>query len=354
MITRGYCLGYIVDELSEIQNKVILRNSLGLTDAAKVLENFYCEILNILEPDANFKNTNTDISNAEAVDLVSDTTKKAVQITSSLSPEKILHTLELWSNSTTYNKYEIKFLSIGRKQKTYSSKEILEAEKKFNLKITELIIDNKTIASSLLNLETKELYAVYEKVKANSASITINLEIMTEGEEPVHSRLNQYISKSSFQFTGLKSFLSEMENCKGGLLDQNEIKDYNDSFSQLINFLTDIPRQSRELLAICFCEVLNRDDYRRYLRTQPKIITKKSSFTEEEIHNEVILINNIAKKYKINFCDIEHDEDDNTYYLLFYTFGETDNFFRDILLYLKHDPTLIKKTFAQLNFEHFD
>jgi len=354
MITRGYCLGYIVDELSEIQNKVILRNSLGLTDAAKVLENFYCEILNIIEPDANYKNTNTDISNAEAVDLISDANKRVIQITSSLSSEKILNTLELWAASKTYSTYKIQFLSIGKRQKTYSSKEILEAEKKFNLKISDLILDNKTLASNLLNLETKELYSAYELVKANSAKITINLEITADGEEPIHSRMNQYTSKSSFQFTGIKAFLKEMESNKGGSLDQREINDYNESFSLLIKVLTDIPRQSRELLAICFSEVLNANDYRKYLRTQPRIIAKKSSFTEDEIHNEIILINNITKKYQVNFCDIELDDDDNTYYLLFYSFGEADNFFRDILHFLKHDTNLIKTTFARLNFEHFD
>lgn len=116
MITRGYLIGQIIDELTTLSNQVKSRTLLGLTDLNIFLEDFFKDILNITY-DYNLKNLNTERSNNPGVDLADSSELIAFQITSTKSSEKVNKTLEKVVNSgSQYN--QIIILILQDKQNT--------------------------------------------------------------------------------------------------------------------------------------------------------------------------------------------------------------------------------------------
>ena len=93
MITRGYFIGEIIDELANIAHQVDNRCNLGLTDLNKYLEDFFKEILNRLL-DLHLENLNNERSNAPGLDLGDSLKRRAFQITSVNTLPKINHTLK--------------------------------------------------------------------------------------------------------------------------------------------------------------------------------------------------------------------------------------------------------------------
>lgn len=62
MITSGYLIGQIIDEFSALGEQAKLRNRLGLSDLSVFSENFFRDILNIVE-NLDLINTNEDRAN---------------------------------------------------------------------------------------------------------------------------------------------------------------------------------------------------------------------------------------------------------------------------------------------------
>jgi hypothetical protein len=77
MITRGYFIGQIVDELTAISSQVEMRGKLHLFDLHICLENFFRDILNIALG-YSLKNLNEERSNAPGIDLGDENEKIAL------------------------------------------------------------------------------------------------------------------------------------------------------------------------------------------------------------------------------------------------------------------------------------
>jgi len=74
MITSGYLIGQIIDDLSNIAQQAKVRNKLGHTDLSVFAENFFKDILNeTLE--LSLINTNITRANEPGIDLA-DMAKK--------------------------------------------------------------------------------------------------------------------------------------------------------------------------------------------------------------------------------------------------------------------------------------
>ena len=118
MITRGYFIGQIIDELSSITEKMKNRAKLGLTDIHIHLEDFYRDILNITLS-INLKNLNQGRKNSPGIDLGDETHGIAFQVTGNKDSSKVNDTLKKASSqSITYP--EIKILTLQNKQGSYS------------------------------------------------------------------------------------------------------------------------------------------------------------------------------------------------------------------------------------------
>lgn len=97
MISRGFIIGQLIDDLALLQQKITFRNKIGYLDLTKVCEDFFKEILNVIL-DFNLSNLNANRSNEPGLDLGDLHNKIAVQITSQRKTEKINDTLRKISN----------------------------------------------------------------------------------------------------------------------------------------------------------------------------------------------------------------------------------------------------------------
>lgn len=68
MLTRGYFIGEIVDEMANLAGQVRMRNALHLFDLTVATENYFRDFLNIALS-ANLKNLNAERSNEPGLDL---------------------------------------------------------------------------------------------------------------------------------------------------------------------------------------------------------------------------------------------------------------------------------------------
>jgi hypothetical protein len=104
MITRGYFVGEIIDDLIGISHQVDNRCMLGLTDINKYLEDFFKEVLNKILG-TNLINLNQDRSNEPGLDLGDEIAKVAFQVTSQKTSAKINETLakltSVWTHGVT-------------------------------------------------------------------------------------------------------------------------------------------------------------------------------------------------------------------------------------------------------------
>ena len=94
MNTRNSYISQISDKLSFLQLLITNRNSLNLMDINIHAENFYRDLLNLLEEGSNYINTNFNVQNAAYIDLIDIDQKKAIQVTSQNDSLKITKSIK--------------------------------------------------------------------------------------------------------------------------------------------------------------------------------------------------------------------------------------------------------------------
>jgi len=248
MITRGYYIGEIIDELSSICSQIKFRSKLNLLDFNIYVENFFRDILNIIIENANFFNLNELVSNFSGLDLYDSKRNIGIQISSTNSIKKIRDTLEKLGSNTNpkiLNCQKAIILIIGDKQNKYDfstpeSDSIQPYIIKYNFTKDD-IWDINTLSKKIIDLSVENLKILYELFKKEAVRIKIELEIPNEqGIYPTD--LQDYIEKPPQTiFNGLKSFYEfyEMES-------DNEKEE---QFKELIKKLSHLPRITREFFA---------------------------------------------------------------------------------------------------------
>lgn len=95
MLRNEDAIEQIKEKFAIFKAKIELETSLNHHNLKLYGENFFRDLLNILDDEANFQNTNfSEEANFSAVDLVSDKRRKCIQITSNRQRTKIEETLE--------------------------------------------------------------------------------------------------------------------------------------------------------------------------------------------------------------------------------------------------------------------
>lgn len=180
MTARGAFVGPIIDDLDTISSRVRARSKLGFTDLNRILEDFFKELLNLIYK-ANLVNLNEIRRNAPGLDLgdTTSTIKRAFQVTSQASSQKINDTLEAISDADAALYDEIYVLIIGELQTKYSlnltQAERVGFEQRNIIGMTEL-------ASRIIACEIDTIRAVYEKLRAELQRITVELEVAIDGK----------------------------------------------------------------------------------------------------------------------------------------------------------------------------
>lgn len=181
MITRGYFIGEIIDELAGIAYQVESRCALGLTDLNIFLENFFKEILNKVMG-INMQNLNTERSNAPGLDIGDNLSKVAFQITSQKTSAKINETLKavLAKGATDYD--QILICIIGHKQKSYTLDSGLCKKMAFS---EENIWDMNKLCKMVMDLPIGVIQSLHHYIKQEMVRVKVELEIPdTDGKFP--------------------------------------------------------------------------------------------------------------------------------------------------------------------------
>ncbi|MBD2667394.1 hypothetical protein B6N60_01681 [Richelia sinica FACHB-800] len=251
MITRGYFIGEIIDELANIAHQVDNRCKLGLTDLNKYLEDFFKEILNRLR-DLHLENLNHERSNAPGLDLGDTLNKTAFQITSEKTSAKINETLNtVWENNI--QEYDdIYILIIGYKQKSYTENKYLWD--KLNFK-KENIWDINTLCQKSVELPLDTLQSIYHYIKQEIVRVKIELEIPNQEGEFTTSIKNyvEAIAKPKFNENPLKFYceyhINKLRNEGFEEDDYYILDDIKQAFYFLAKELAKLPRITREFYA---------------------------------------------------------------------------------------------------------
>lgn len=254
MITRGYFIGQIIDELTSISEKVRSRSQLGLTDLNIYLEDFFKDIINII---FNYKlvNLNKNRSNNPGLDLGDMSEGIAFQITSTKTSEKVNKTL-----SKSGNKYsKIIILILQEKQKSYSLDKNLMDKLNFN---EDDIWDINNLLSEIIHLKLDKLQELNDLINKEVAKIKIELEIPDKNGN-YQTNIKNYIEiipKESF--SGISCFYQYLEAIEYEYLDGEEKYIYS-KFVSFINELKNLPRITRQFYAF----ILDRGEWDHEQRT---------------------------------------------------------------------------------------
>lgn len=180
MTARGVFIGPIIDDLDTVSGRVRARSKLGLTDLNRILEDFFKDLLNLIHK-ANLVNLNETRRNAPGLDLGDTTsaTKRAFQVTSQATSQKINKTLNAISDSDAELYDEIYVLIIGERQAKYK----LDSEqvKRVGFKRRN-IIGMTELASRIIASDIETVRAVYEKLRSELQRITVELEVAIDGK----------------------------------------------------------------------------------------------------------------------------------------------------------------------------
>ena len=245
MTARGAFIGPIIDDLDTISSRVRSRSKLGLTDLNRILEDFFKDLLNLIHK-ANLANLNETRRNAPGLDLGDTTsaTKRAFQVTSQATSQKINKTLAAISDADAALYDEIYVMIIGERQAKYR----LDAAqvKRVGFKRRN-IIGMTELASRIIASDIDTIRAVYEKLRAELQRITVELEVAIDGKFAtslagvVEDRPAVHRSDASLLFA---------DHEEGGLFDSRE--EAQAALDGFIDRLELPPRMTRQFLGWLF------------------------------------------------------------------------------------------------------
>jgi hypothetical protein len=245
VLTRGYLIGEIVDDLAALGAQVRMGNAIHMFDLTVTTENFFRDVLSILLQ-GSFRNLNSQRSNEPGLDLGDDALKIGVQVTSTADGAKVVHTLEKITPAQAKKYQRIVVLGLNKRQRSYKIDPALAA--KYNFSADADIWDLDTLARKTIDLEFGPLQALYNLVRSNSARLKIELEVPdADGNFP--SSGYDYWEKPPVAKIGDGTrFQKFMED----VADPPELPKIQAAILELSNELSRLPRVTREFLAMLF------------------------------------------------------------------------------------------------------
>lgn len=248
MITRGYFIGQIIDELTSVSHQVKSRAGLQLFDLNRYLEDFFKDILNIVYG-YKLKNLNEDRSNNPGLDLGDEGAKIAFQVTSTKTSEKINETLKKAAGQVS--KFPtIYVLILQDKQGSYKA---LDADlaKPFAFNADDHILDIGDVLKTVLSLPIDRLQDLFDLVNKEVARVKIELEVPDKNGK-YQTNIDTYIEQVPRErFEGIGSYykyLLDAAERDRGSYDVSE-DDVQKDFKKFIEKLKGLPRISRQFYA---------------------------------------------------------------------------------------------------------
>lgn len=256
MITRGYYIGQIIDELTAVSQQVKSRGTLQLFDLNLYLEDFFKDILNIVYG-YKLKNLNEERSNNPGLDLGDELAGVAFQITSTKTSEKINKTLQKAAKQAS--KFpQIYVLILQDKQGSYTGIDA-ELAKSFSFKAIKHVLDIGDLLKVVLSLPIDRLQQLFELVSKEVARVKIELEVPDKNGK-FQTNIDSYIEQIPRErFDGINSYyeylVKEAEQASGSY--DVPLDEVQKDFKKFIKTLKMLPRISRQFYAF----LLNRSEW---------------------------------------------------------------------------------------------
>lgn len=278
MITSGYLIGQIIDDLSNIAQQAKVRNKLGHTDLSVFAENFFKDILNEALG-LSLINTNITRANEPGIDLADMAKKIAFQVTTDKTSKKVINTLEKITSEQRNNYRHFNILIIGDKQDKYEAvtkalanrsdaeESYDENEEEQKSKIhkdivfdpSENIMDLTELFRKIIGLDLVNIQKIHSIIQKESANVKIELQVPDENGEFPTNGYDLWESRPIKQLSDGVIF-SNWEAVQGGALaTQEEINKTKKDIEELASRLYSLPRITREFLAMLY----ERADYKR-------------------------------------------------------------------------------------------
>lgn len=162
MTSRGHIIGRIIDDLSNLTEKIEFRANLGLFDIHRILENFIRDVLKVIYDANDINNLNATRANAPGLDLGSDLLKTGYQISSKVDSPKINSSFLKIADAYPDKFDLIKFIVIGKKQKTYPAFEPANVPSNIKFDLSKDIIDFGDLSKLIFDLSIDKLIALNE------------------------------------------------------------------------------------------------------------------------------------------------------------------------------------------------
>jgi hypothetical protein len=258
MLTRGYFIGEIVDDLAALASQVKMRNALHLFDLTVVAEDFFKGVLNILLG-ANFKNLNATRSNEPGLDLGDEVKGIGFQVTSSAGSEKVKHTLQKITADQASKYTKIIVLGMNKRQRKYTIDSALMDKYSFK---TDDIWDLDTLARKAFDLELDKLQELYNLVRSSSARLKMELEVPDENGKYPTSGYAMWEERIKPKLGSGNAFCSFIEE-EGG--EAPDVEAFQKALKKLGTDLSRLPRLTREFMAMLY-ERRERRMSRRFRR----------------------------------------------------------------------------------------
>ncbi|MBB3699502.1 SMEK domain-containing protein [Flammeovirga yaeyamensis] len=228
MDVRQKHINNIQKRLAYLKSRVEIAGSLNLTDIHIYAEDFYQTLFNHLGN--SYKNGNAENQNCPYIDLIDETNKHAMQVTSRDDNKKITETIiGFFENSEhpEYKDYSLKVLLISKRAKDYSTDFTFHGKYKFNHKkdvidierLIAIIKDNgREKIIEISKFLDNEIYLPRPKTESNEVETIMSLlEYLSDDknykefdgnyncdpEQKINSRFKDYANDFNEEFTDL-------------------------------------------------------------------------------------------------------------------------------------------------------
>lgn len=156
MLQRKENIDKITTKLAILAHKVELNTSLNLMDLNIHSEYFFCELLNMIF-DISLVNLNSTNANAKSIDLIDETNRLAIQVTSTPDFAKIKKTVNGFIETDNVEKIDRLIVLILTKKKKYHAKTYGE---KFKISISDDVLDYTDLIKIIMALPPAKIQQI--------------------------------------------------------------------------------------------------------------------------------------------------------------------------------------------------
>ncbi len=332
MISKGYFIGQIIDELASVSHQLEYRSKLGLFDLNVITEDFIKNILNLVY-DYGLINLNEDKNNFPGYDLGDEVKQIGFQITVTKNIEKIRVTLErAVKNKKKFPKLII--LILTKKQNSYA----MDNVKTYGFNFTEDDIwDMNDVLKDVLHLDTVKVQELHSLIMKETARVKIELEIPDQdGRYPtdINSHIEPIPEK---KFQGLDRYIAFNVDISN---DFNK-KEALDNFNSFIKVLQKLPRITRQFYSF----LIQRSEWEKdNKKINYAYLSRIYSYPDMKGEIDLLINAKLINHY-------EQDEEDLAYISLSNPFKE--DFIVDVVYYMEEKDIDIDKAIVSLDFTDF-